>query len=80
LAPAVAAGISAATPSAAAMSKFAKASNEYHYTDPQDEDVGPVSLAEMRTAWVEGSLNAQSFVWHPTMVRAGSRARAPAPS
>jgi hypothetical protein len=49
-------------------SKFGKASSEWHYTDMQDEDVGPCSLAQMRTAWVEGALNAQSFVWHPVLV------------
>jgi len=49
-------------------SKFASSSAEWHYTDLGDADVGPCSLADMRTARVEGNLNDESFVWHPTLV------------
>ena len=43
-------------------------SDEWHYTDPSDADIGPVTIADMREAWNDGRLVGSAFIWHPVAV------------
>ena len=42
------------------------ANNEWHYTDQNDQDVGPVDFSVMQTNFQNKVIGDNTFIWHPT--------------
>ncbi|GBG32611.1 Myosin-11 [Hondaea fermentalgiana] len=44
--------------------------NEWHYTDANDADVGPVAISELVQQFKAGVIHQETFIWHPAQVQA----------
>ncbi len=43
-------------------------SEEFHYVDKKDADIGPIGVNEMKKAYENKTLDDEAFVWHPDFI------------